>query len=221
MSYSSIPASKAQALFAQMTPNAICQNKGKMEHLSVQCGFQCKCRDPRCSLACYVNYRQKEAKILSHFLSHYLPDHFHPYRGNLMMPEGATVEAHRKTLERFNRLLQDWCKANGVTVRFYAYTDITAPDAQHYDIIAYADRPAKPDRVREMIVHLWKRAGGNRASCLPIGTKQERVARAIYAAKGRKADRRPKWLPIREGLDLCRGSRGFWCGWTKAGLWDD
>jgi hypothetical protein len=181
--------------------------------------YPVKCRDPRCSLACHANWRQKEASILRRLITRHLPDGVTVYRGNLTLRPGATRGDHSAVITKFLRTLKRREKQSGRTIRVHLTAHITAPDAMHYDLIMYGDGSGR--WTRETVRDAWLGAGGLRYSPAGIDTEDERIKAAKYASKDTTDSRRKfTHLPARNAVNRTRYSAGSFVV-PKDTLWQE
>jgi len=89
-----------QHKYQQQFPRFVCRNSSRLHEISQFKGFTCKCRNPRCSLACHQNWARKQGAIIARHL-HDLPDQFTPYRGNLSLPKNASPQDHHRVRAAF------------------------------------------------------------------------------------------------------------------------
>lgn len=197
--------------FAQDVVHHVCQRRGLLEKRSETCGFECKCRNPRCSLPCYFNYCSKLGTTISHFLKKHLPVGMKVYRGCLKMLPDATVSDHRRVRAKFNRLMPS-------SIKYHCTIHITDGDSCHYDYTAYSSSAWAADTIRAA----WSKAGGHYSSCVPLDCGRDVSQWTSYASKSRRADKtRFKFLPEHNKLPLTWYKRGFFCGKTVDGLWKE
>lgn len=210
--------------FCQINPRYNCRNSHHFIELSLRKGYEIKCRRPRCSRKCNLNWRNQLERCLSRLLACYLPSECQTYRGNLIMPQDATPDQHIKVRKAFRQILDRWKARTGKTLEMFGILDITDAKNAHWDTIAYSN--ASPTTLRQVIADALKRAGGDHQSLIPT-TVDESQAHCRYVAKTRKVDQithRHRYIPAERsanGLENVWHTHGFWQGKSVDALWSE
>lgn len=206
-------------VFAQANPPVICRSWEYLLRQSARLGYRVRCRRNRCSLDCYQNWRQQLGSVLARYLNRHRPDGTEVHRGHLKMPKGSTPNQHSDAITKFLRTLRRAETNTGHVVQVHLAAEITAPDAQHWDMILYTTM--KPYPLRDLIRVAWSRAGGDRYSLTGI-TDPDLTAASKYQAKDTAAARKSyTYLPAENGMNITRHSSKFFGGTTKYALWQE
>jgi hypothetical protein len=208
------------ASFHQSSPRFVCKNWALHLRLSEQQGFQSKCRNPRCSLSCYQNYRAKQGHVLVRLVTRHLPENVTCYRGCLKLHDHATKEDHSKIVSKFMKSMNRHARRRDATIQVHLTAHITSPSDMHYDLLAYSDLPKTT--FREVLKSSWKNVGGKSAAVPELDTEQEKIKAAKYAAKdeANATKKEFRYLP-KSGTHLTRYTAGFFNGQSVESLWHE
>ncbi len=215
--YNSNSQNKCPYEFVQEYPRFICRYAARYREISELKGFQVKCRDPRCSESCNLNWACKHGTCVAKHLRN-LPPELKRYRGNLTLPAGATVEDHRRIKSVFLQALRRWKAREGYTLEIHAVAHPTSPREVHYDVTAYSDGPAKP--VRQAVKSLWIRSGGKGGSFVALDDDEIDPA-ARYQAKDTplQVNREKRYLLAPRSIEITWQTGGFWRGDSLDAIW--
>ena len=239
MNYISRIKAKNQTQFSQDDPRVVCRYKrrlletcrARIESKEIDFIFD-KCGRVRCSIECNIAYMRKVAACRGRLLSMYVHD-VAVYRGNLMMPNGATPAQHKDATTEFLRIMRRWskkrhrCGQHEWKFEIHAIQHITDTKNCHWDCVAYSD--AYPEELYAQVSDAWRRAGGERQSLVEMDSS-EFVAVCKYQAKDTQEEiRRKKAERLLPGDGIqCQWSskpgktrQGFWAGHTIDDLWDE
>jgi hypothetical protein len=205
--------------FHQPNPPHVCRDWALHVRLSAALGYQSKCRDPRCSLACLQHWRAKQAHILRRLFTHHLPDDATCYRGHVKLKDGATLEDHSHVVGKFFKAITRHAKRRAATIQVHLTAHITAPNDMHHDMLVYSDLPKTV--LRSIVKTTWKNVGGYKCSVPELDTEEEKIKAAKYTMKDTTAAKKEyRYLPG-PNYNLTRYTSGFWSGTTAAGLWKE
>jgi hypothetical protein len=157
---------------------------------------------------------------MSIFFRNHLDGKYTKYRGNLMLPKGATPDDHKAAKKSFLQSMSRFAAKRGGVFRIHATQEIDDPLNVHWDCNAYSDIPVTP--LAKAIGKYWKRAGGEKArqSLVILADDDDEIdASTKYNAK---VDHPIKYLAAKgTGLNRVWYSKDFFEGTTQKALWHE
>ena len=182
-----------------------------------------KCRDPRCSFACYRNWSFKQGSIFCHFLETIRND-FQFFRGSFRFGPDSSERDVDNIKKAFLYELRKWKrrKANReTTFEINAIAHCTNANSLHYDFIAYASKHVSAQHLISEIRQLWRTAGGFAITL--VEQEDSRLfgqGRYLYKLMSQKRFRRKRiFLLRRNGLRISWQTKTFFQGKRQAQLW--
>jgi len=190
--------------------------------ISEQQGFECCCRDPRCSFRCQQNHGKKESVILQLFAERHFRDRLW-FKGCLKLKLNATQQDHNKSFDYFSDLLRAECKKEKIKLKFRGRYHATALTDKHLDYIAWSDcKDLK--KIQSIWYRCAKRSGFINYACKPINTMMQLRGWSDYIFR-RYAEanmsNRFHYLLNNDGTAIIRGSQGFFEGTSHKDLWEE
>jgi len=207
--------------FHQPNPAFVCKNWALNLVLSEQQGYRVKCRNPRCSLGCYQDWRQKQSYVLRRLFQRYLPSDVKTYRGCLKLHDNATRDDHKAIVTKYLRALKWHSAKHNAIIEVHLTAHITGrPNNMHYDLLVYSGLPKT--MLRRIAKSAWRNVGGLYASVPEMESEDERIKAIKYTTKDTTEARKEYvHLPSSNGFHLTRYSSNFWQGHSVESLWSE